>query len=197
MTPDIGPAVKARRKHLGLTLADLARRAGVSQAMLSEVESGKKNPTLRVALQIAAGLDCHLSQLIADPESPGSHIQRASERSVFIDEETGARREVLAPMLVGRGIQVIRYTVPPNVRPDPFPPDRPGTIEHITVLEGSILIDAGGSGPTRLEAGDSITYKADGPRLVQNPADHWTIILMINDSTRAGATGNGGTDAAI
>lgn len=197
MTPDIGPAVKARRKQLGLTLADLARRAGVSQAMLSEVESGKKNPTLRVALQIAKGLDCHLSELIADPEPPRSHIQRGSERSVFVDEETNARREILAPMLVSRGIQVIRYTVPPNVRPDPFPPDRPGTLEHITVLEGSILVDAGGSGPTLLEAGDSITYKADEPRLVQNPADHWTIILMINDSTGAGVSGNGSHDPAI
>lgn len=184
MTADIGPAVKQRRKQLGFTLADLAKRAGVSQGMLSEVEGGKKNPTLRVALQIATGLDCHLSELIADPEPPQNIIQRAAERKVFIDEETNARREVLAPLLVSRGIQVIRWTIPPNVRPDPFPADRPGTLEHITVLDGSVLVSAGGSEQTVLEVGDSITYQADMPRMVHNPTDSWSTILMLNDSTR-------------
>ena len=50
---EFGDAVRHRRVALELSLGDLADRCGVSKAMLSEIETGKKNPTLRVACAIA------------------------------------------------------------------------------------------------------------------------------------------------
>ena len=50
---EIGEAIKSRRQGKGLTLDGLAGRSGVSRAMLSEIERGVKNPTIRVVCQIA------------------------------------------------------------------------------------------------------------------------------------------------
>lgn len=46
-TPHPGQALRVMRENAGLSQASLAARAGVSRAMLSQVESGKKTPTAR------------------------------------------------------------------------------------------------------------------------------------------------------
>jgi len=64
--PEIGGNIHARRLRRGLTLQDLADETGVSRAMISEIERGSKNPTVRIALQLAAGLGCTVSELLGE-----------------------------------------------------------------------------------------------------------------------------------
>ncbi len=55
---------------LSLTLEALAERAGVSRAMISDIERDVKNPTIKVLSQIAEGLKCTVSSLLG--EQPGN-----------------------------------------------------------------------------------------------------------------------------
>jgi mRNA interferase RelE/StbE len=55
--------VKVWREEKGLKQNDLARRAGISPAMLNEIEQGKKTPSLATAKAIAATLDLDLDIL--------------------------------------------------------------------------------------------------------------------------------------
>lgn len=45
--PHPGKTLRVMRENAGLSQADLARKSGVSRAMLSQVEAGKKAPSER------------------------------------------------------------------------------------------------------------------------------------------------------
>lgn len=56
----IGSRIRAKRLEQALTQKQLAVRAGITQTVLSRVESGTGNPTLGLLEEIAAALDCQL-----------------------------------------------------------------------------------------------------------------------------------------
>lgn len=59
----IGARIRRSRQQRGLSQWDLARLADVSQAAISNYESGKRELSLALALRIAAALDITLSDL--------------------------------------------------------------------------------------------------------------------------------------
>ncbi len=63
--------VRQLRLQKGLTQLDLARRAGVSQASLSDIETGKCNPTVRMLVKVARALGVAPSELL-DDDSPAT-----------------------------------------------------------------------------------------------------------------------------
>jgi len=75
--------LRARRHELGLTLIDLERRTRITTRSIQRYESGIENPSLRMLVNLAYGLECEsLAELIEDewlefrppspvPEPPG------------------------------------------------------------------------------------------------------------------------------
>lgn len=62
---DHDPArVRARRHELGLTLAQVGKRARVSVGHLSEVERGTRNPSPAVLVRIARAMGCRIGDLL-------------------------------------------------------------------------------------------------------------------------------------
>ena len=55
--------VKILRKHRGLTQKDLAGRAGISRPYLTEIETGKKDGSIRAMRALAKVLDVHIGML--------------------------------------------------------------------------------------------------------------------------------------
>jgi transcriptional regulator with XRE-family HTH domain len=64
----LGQAVKERREQLGVTQEALANDTGIHQRYLSNVETGKRNPSYASLRRLAAGLGLSASQLIARAE---------------------------------------------------------------------------------------------------------------------------------
>lgn len=64
----LGLAVKARRQELELTQMELSLRAELHQRWLSNVETGKRNPSYGSLRRLAAGLGITASELIARAE---------------------------------------------------------------------------------------------------------------------------------
>lgn len=56
----LGQMVYDRRTGLGLTQAELAERAGMTQPQLSRLESGGATPTVPLLARLAAALDADL-----------------------------------------------------------------------------------------------------------------------------------------
>jgi transcriptional regulator with XRE-family HTH domain len=56
----LGQMVHDRRAELGLTQADLAVRAGMTQPQLSRLESGGATPTVPLLARLASALDADL-----------------------------------------------------------------------------------------------------------------------------------------
>lgn len=112
---DLGSNIRARRAKLGITLETLAKRTGVSRAMLSEIERDAKNPTIKVVCQIAEGLGCTVSQLLGEAEEPTHVMQvgRYGDRQILVDAHSGVERHLLSPAFQRRGIEVLWYLIPP------------------------------------------------------------------------------------
>jgi transcriptional regulator with XRE-family HTH domain len=64
----LGLAVKARRQELGITQEQLANDTGLHQRWISNVETGKRNPSYGSLRRLAAGLDLSASELLARAE---------------------------------------------------------------------------------------------------------------------------------
>jgi transcriptional regulator with XRE-family HTH domain len=61
----IGTRIKAQRKRRRFTQAELARRAGLTQAHVSQLEAGaRENPQANVVLALARALDCSTDYLL-------------------------------------------------------------------------------------------------------------------------------------
>ncbi len=181
--PDVGGQVRARRKEQGLTLDGLAQRSGVSAAMLSEVERSVKNPTVKLAWQIARALGCSLTELLDEPGAP-TRLVRASERRTLADPETGVRRHGVSTSLMHGGLEVVTYVLPAGSSTGAMPPNRPGVIEHVVVVRGGLELRIGDD-ESDLAAGDQITY---GPQSVVeylNPGVTEVEFMLLSDSTAA------------
>jgi transcriptional regulator with XRE-family HTH domain len=63
-SPGFGGRVRALREHKGVGLNDLARRASISPAALSQCERGLHQPVLLNAERIAACLDTSVGELL-------------------------------------------------------------------------------------------------------------------------------------
>jgi transcriptional regulator with XRE-family HTH domain len=64
----LGLAVKSRREELGLTQEQVYLRTEIQQRYLSNVETGKRNPSYASLRRLAAGLDLSASELLARAE---------------------------------------------------------------------------------------------------------------------------------
>lgn len=59
----LGAAIRERRKALGLTLADMAKRSNVSLGYLSQIELGKNSASIETLYRIALGLRIRVADL--------------------------------------------------------------------------------------------------------------------------------------
>lgn len=67
----LGERIKQARKRLGMSQADLARKARVSAAYLSELEAGHaRRPSGDVLLRIASALDMTIAELLDEDVRP-------------------------------------------------------------------------------------------------------------------------------
>lgn len=60
----VGENIRHIRKEKGITQAYVAEKAGISQAMLCQIERGTKNPSLQVGKEIADILGCSIDSLL-------------------------------------------------------------------------------------------------------------------------------------
>ncbi len=71
----LGGAIRARRHLLGLTLVDVATRAGLSHPFLSQLERGLARPSMRSLTAIAATLGTTAQALMAEAELPAAELE--------------------------------------------------------------------------------------------------------------------------
>jgi CheY-like chemotaxis protein len=66
----LGAVIRERRKALGLTLAQLAKRTGVSLGYLSQIELGKNSASIETLYRISLGLRVRLADLFQAVQMP-------------------------------------------------------------------------------------------------------------------------------
>lgn len=86
----LGQRIKAQRQRLGLSIAELARRAGVTRDTLAAWESGATTPRANRLLTLAGVLETSIAWLLEGDETG------APAPATTASTETAALREQLA-----------------------------------------------------------------------------------------------------
>ncbi|MEV7777206.1 helix-turn-helix domain-containing protein [Kitasatospora sp. NPDC088351] len=154
----IAASIRRERERGGLSMAELARRAGIAKSTLSQLESGVGNPSVETLWALGVALDVPFSRLV-DPPRPVVRVIRAGEGPVTHSERADYAATLLA-------------SCPPNARRDIYrieaqpgetrasDPHMPGTVEHVLLGAGRAL--AGPSdAPVELGPGDYVSYPGD------------------------------------
>ena len=68
--------VRQARPRVGISQKDLARKVGITQAFLSEVETGTKSPSLLTAAKLARALGCTIDELLGETIDPDQPVRR-------------------------------------------------------------------------------------------------------------------------
>ena len=60
----VGENIQRIRTERGISQRELAKKVGITQAMICQIEREIRNPSLQVAAIIAATLNCNLEDLL-------------------------------------------------------------------------------------------------------------------------------------
>lgn len=96
----LGKRLRVEREARGWSLTELARRSGVSRAMIHKVEGGRSSPTTALLGKWAAAFGLTLSELLARAEGPAraARLLRAAAQAQWHEPHTGCVRRQLAPV---------------------------------------------------------------------------------------------------
>lgn len=171
----IAASLEAERHRAGLSLAELARRAGIAKSTLSLLESGSGNPSVETLWALSVALGVPFSRLV-DPPRPKVQVIRAGEGPAIASERSDYTATLLA-------------SCPPNARRDlyllsaqPGParesePHMPGVVEHVVIGAGRALVGVAAE-PVELGPGDYVAYPGDVAHVFQalEPDTHAVLV---------------------
>jgi transcriptional regulator with XRE-family HTH domain len=162
----IGREVRAFRKKLGITVADLAVTTGLSVGMLSKIENGITSPSLTTLQSLSRALGVPVTAFLRRFEE--------ERKAVFVKVGSGVdveRRGTRAGhqyTLLGHigsdssGVVVEPYLITLSEDSDVFPTFQHDGMEFLYMLEGEVVYRHG-SNLYRMMPGDSLFFDADAP----------------------------------
>jgi transcriptional regulator with XRE-family HTH domain len=163
----LGQRLKTARQRHGLTLDALARRSGVSRAMISRVERGESSPTAALLVRLGSGLGLSLSALLEDAGS--GPLVRRDAQPVWRDPASGYLRRNVSPRGTGSGFEIVEVELPAGaeVRLDSAA-GAPMLDQQIWVLQGRLDLSVEGV-RHELAEGDCLQMYLRGPIIYRNP----------------------------
>lgn len=165
----IGARVTELRRERGLSLSELAARAGIGKATLSGVEAGTRNPTLETLYAITGQLGLPLAAVLAepapDPTDPASppRDREPGFADVHGDAVTAHLHAVFEEPTAT--FEFYRLRIRPGRR-QTSPAHSPGTTEHLSVFAGHGLAGPADA-PIPLAPGVYATWQADRPHVFE------------------------------
>jgi len=160
----IAASLRRERARTGLSLTEVARRAGIAKSTLSQLESGTGNPSLETLWAICAALDAPFSRLL-DPPRPHIQVIRAGEGPTVSAVQADYQATLLAACPPGVRRDIYRILAEPG-HARASEPHGPGVLEHVVISVGRALVGAA-SDPAELGPGDYICYQGDVPHVFE------------------------------
>ncbi|MFG2959884.1 helix-turn-helix domain-containing protein [Streptomyces sp. NPDC048291] len=172
----IAGALKRERARAGLSLSELAKRAGVAKSTLSQLEAGGGNPSVETLWSLGVALGVPFSVLVEPPVS-GVQVIRAGEGPTVASERADFAATLLSSCPPGVRRDLYHLRMEPGVARE-SEPHIPGTVEHLVVCGGQVK--AGPRGETvELNPGDYLTYRGDIPHVYEALAPGTTFVLVM------------------
>jgi len=181
LDPVVAIAENLRRLRVrrGFSIERLAERSGVGRSTISDVERGRKTPTINVVARLAAALGVPFTTLLDGRIAQVAVLRAPDVRRACTVELDGVTRTPLVP----RGLETVP-TTPfyalqlPTGAHHAGTVHAPGTIENVLVAEGAVEVETGGERHA-LSAGDAIVFGGDRPHVYRNASDHPALLYVV------------------
>ncbi|WP_217183423.1 helix-turn-helix domain-containing protein [Streptomyces sp. AC495_CC817] len=160
----IARTLRREREAAALSVSELARRAGVSKATVSQLESGAGNPSVETLWALGVALGVPFAVLV-DQQANAPTLIRADDLTGVPSAAAAYSATLLSASPPGARRDIYLITAEPGDarRSDPH---HPGTIEHVILLSGRAQIGPA-EVPVLLRAGDYLTYPGDAPHIFE------------------------------
>lgn len=91
----IARSLVRERQRTGLSLAEIARRAGIAKSTLSQLEAGNGNPSLETLWSLCVALDIPFARLL-EPQVQKTQVIRRGEGTKVVAEQAHYQAILLA-----------------------------------------------------------------------------------------------------
>ena len=177
----IGARVRNLRTRHRYSLERLANLAGVSRAMLSQIENGQSVPTIVLLNKVADALDVPLVTLVAAPNTRQTIVLKRSTSKVIASADGKFQ---LRPLFPGENELRAQFyeAIIAAQHSEELEARAGGTKETFVVVRGRIELTVGHDAPLLLDEGDvAFLEQVDRPRTLRNPeADHAVLHFVID-----------------
>lgn len=95
----VGENIKRIRKEKGLTQSELGRKLGISQTMIVQYESGRRNPKIETVQKIANALQVPISEIYERNSLSKDNLSDIGKRIAFYRKQCGYSQRELAEKL--------------------------------------------------------------------------------------------------
>lgn len=172
----IATALRRERQRVGISLGELARRAGVAKSTLSQLESGNGNPSVETVWALAVGLGVPFSRLV-EPLVPAVRVVRAGQGTGLRSDKSDFVGTLLAAGAPHTRRDLYVLDMEPG-SPRHAEPHIPGSVEHVVVAAGRVRTGPE-SDPVDLGPGDYMAFPGDVPHMYEalEPGS-WVVLVM-------------------
>lgn len=185
---ELGERVRGARAARSLSTRELARLAGVSQGLLSNVENGRAQPSMRSLYAIAEALGIGAGQLI-----PGIARAEVREGAVEPSDEEDVDAPVTMRLLHATpSSRVETYLITQRARYRDPKAYRHSGEDVIFVIEGRVTLNYGAT-RLRLAAGDTVWLDGATPHAFSTPRSSGVVALIVTRYQHTFGSGRTGT----
>ncbi|NEB81734.1 helix-turn-helix domain-containing protein [Streptomyces sp. SID14478] len=175
----IAAALRRERLRAGLSLSELAKRAGIAKSTLSQLEAANGKPGLETMWALSVALEVPPSTLL-DPPRPVVQVIRAGQGPAVPSELADYSATLLSPSPPGARRDLYFLQVEPGSVRD-SDAHLAGTTEHLVVGTGRVLAGPQDD-PVELGPGDYLAYPGDVPHTCRALESGTTCVLVMQHS---------------
>ncbi len=164
MTRIIGINLKRARLRRGFSLDEVSSRSNVSKSMLSDIERGRKCPTMAVLYKICGGIHVSLPSLLQFPDKFVEVIKKQE-----LVPHKGVERQCMFEYDINTSMEIHKFKIAPNTE---VKAEARGerVWEYIMVAEGvfTLVLD---DDEYKVEKGEAIRFLSNRKHIYANKTD--------------------------
>jgi transcriptional regulator with XRE-family HTH domain len=160
-----------------MTLRELAKKAGCTDAYLSQLERGHANPSIMILKKVASALEVKVVDFFLEDETNGDDVVLSERERVNINFRRGdAKIQMLVRDIQNKRMQPFYTTIEPGGGSE-------GSYSHIgeefgIVLRGILEIQIQGKAH-RVRKNESFYFSSREPHSWSNPGKGKTVVIWV------------------
>ncbi len=178
----IGHEIRAFRKMMGLTVAELSKLSEISVGMMSKIENGHASPSLGTIKALSKALNVPVTAFFRrfEEERDATHVRAGEGLNIERRGTRAGHQYQLLGHSVGKTIAFEPYMITLTDESDVFPIFQHPGMEFLYMLTGEVVYRHGNK-TYKLSAGDSFFFDSNTPhgpeKLIKLPAKFIAVMV--------------------